>query len=294
LIGRGDASFATRSHNRERTLEVARRQALPGVPDCRPDAYPSALRGAVRRCLAVLLSKPYEGISEVVNDLNGDLTNFWRVLQDKRSFAEFERRMAAAPFSETEWQDARDLLGQTLNGSSIDRAVSFFILCRQSMAGRLKQFAPITKNRTRRGMNEQASAWWQSIELLPAVHARLRRVVILSRPALDVIRLHDAPHTLFYLDPTYLPDTRTAKAAYGAFEMTLEPHRELLDTVRRLQGKVMLSGYFSQMYDDALAGWQRHEFDLPNNAAGSGIKRRMTECLWCNFETAGQQGKEAS
>lgn len=32
--------------------------------------------------LSVLLAKPYEGISEYVNDLNGELTNFWRVLRD--------------------------------------------------------------------------------------------------------------------------------------------------------------------------------------------------------------------
>ena len=45
----------------------------------------------------LLLAKPHEGISEVANDLNGDLTNFWQVLQDKKGFAEFKRRMEAVP-----------------------------------------------------------------------------------------------------------------------------------------------------------------------------------------------------
>jgi DNA adenine methylase len=58
--------------------------------------------------LAVLFAKPWEGTSEVVNDLNGDLTNFWRVLQDRKSFADFRRRVEAIPFSETEWQEARE------------------------------------------------------------------------------------------------------------------------------------------------------------------------------------------
>src|ERR1700691_4532478 len=76
---------------------------------------------------AVLFAKPHEGISEVANDLNGDLMNFWRILQDKKGFAEFKRRMEAVPFSEVEWQDARDHLDNT-NGSStrqaqIERAV---------------------------------------------------------------------------------------------------------------------------------------------------------------------------
>jgi hypothetical protein len=37
------------------------------------------------------------------------------------------------------------------------------------------------------------------------------------------------------------------------------------------------------LYDTTLAGWTRHDFDLPNNAAGGAAKRRMMECVWCNF-----------
>jgi DNA adenine methylase len=43
--------------------------------------------------LAVLLRKNPDGVSEVVNDLLGDLTNFWRVLQGEDTFA----RLADAP-----------------------------------------------------------------------------------------------------------------------------------------------------------------------------------------------------
>jgi hypothetical protein len=32
-----------------------------------------------------------------------------------------------------------------------------------------------------------------------------------------------------------------------------------------------------------LAGWTRHTFDLPNNAASGTTKVRETEVLWCNF-----------
>src|SRR4051812_27170934 len=55
---------------------------------------------------AVLLAKNPEGVSEVVNDANGDLTNFWRVLQGEETFGRFLRRCQATPFSEAEWDDA--------------------------------------------------------------------------------------------------------------------------------------------------------------------------------------------
>ena len=50
-----------------------------------------------------------------------------------------------------------------------------------------------------------------------------------------------------------------------------------------LSGGTDLAGYDNELYASMLAGWSRHEFDLPNNAAGGAAKRRMTEVVWCNF-----------
>ena len=131
-------------------------------------------------------------------------------------------------------------------------------------------------------MNGNVSEWLSAVEGLPAVHERLRRVVVENMPALDLIRREDGPATLFYCDPPYLHSTRTAQKAYGAFEMTEEQHRELLDVLRQCKGKVMLSGYPSPLYDETLADWTRHTFDLPNQASGAKVKDRETEVLWCN------------
>ena len=57
---------------------------------------------------AVLLAKSPVGTSEIVNDLNGELTNFWRVLQNRATFAEFTRIVNCMPFSEVEWNDSAD------------------------------------------------------------------------------------------------------------------------------------------------------------------------------------------
>src|SRR5215211_4183993 len=47
------------------------------------------------------------GVSEVVNDLDGRLTNFWRVLRDAELFPRFHRAVSLAPLSRPEWQAAR-------------------------------------------------------------------------------------------------------------------------------------------------------------------------------------------
>jgi DNA adenine methylase len=236
--------------------------------------------------LAVLLAKSPDGVSEVVNDLDGRLTNFWKVLQDEAMFAEFRRLVEAIPFSELEWREAREasaLSRQPLGKNEMIReAAAFFVLCRQSLAGRMKGFASLSRSRTRRNMNEQASAWITAVDGLPAVHARIRRVVVLDRPAIEVLRSEDSPDTIFYLDPPYLKETRSVPDVYG-FEMSRADHCELLDSVRNVCGKIMLSGYPSDLYDATLARWNRHTFDLPNNAAAGKSKARETEVLWCNF-----------
>jgi hypothetical protein len=53
----------------------------------------------------------------------------------------------------------------------------------------MNSFTPVTRTRTRRQMNGNASEWLSAVEGLPAVHARLRRVVIEEMPALDRMAL---------------------------------------------------------------------------------------------------------
>jgi DNA adenine methylase len=65
--------------------------------------------------------------------------------------------------------------------------------------------------------------------------------------------------------------------------MTQSDHCELLATLKQCNGKVMLSGYPSELYDHELASWNRHDFDMPNHAAAGKQKGRETEVVWTNF-----------
>jgi len=232
----------------------------------------------------VKLPAALQGSSEVANDLHGELINFWRVLQNPEDFEGFRKRIEMTPFSEAEFDDAwkRSSVGEP--ASNVERAVRFFILARQSRQGLMKDFATLSRNRTRSRINEQVSAWLNVIEGLPDVHQRLRNVVILNQSACDVIRKQDGENTLFYCDPPYVHETRSTTGEY-AFEMTEAHHRELLDILARISGKFMLSGYPSKLYQEweGKYGWKRHEFLIDNKAAAGKVKETKTECLWCNF-----------
>jgi DNA adenine methylase len=219
------------------------------------------------------------GVSELVNDLNGRLMNFWRVIRDEGTFQQFRRMVEAIPLARSEWQQAH---AHPYGADPVADAAAFYVDCRQSLAGRQTGFTAMTRTRTRRGRNGNASEWLSAVDGLPAVHARLRRVVVENLRAVEVIRREDGPGTLFYCDPPYLHGTRTATDAY-AHEMTARDHVELLATLKGCKGKVMLSGYPSELYDRELSAWTRHPFELPNHAAGGTQKRRQTEVVWCNY-----------
>jgi DNA adenine methylase len=223
-----------------------------------------------------------DGVAEVVNDLNSDLMNFYTVLRDLDLFGRLRHRLELTLLSEAEWQQAGEHLAGA-GGDSVERAAALFVLCRQSRAALMKDFATTTRTRLRGGREDGVNGWWGAVEGLADVHRRLRDVKVLCRPALDVIRTHDGPAVCFYLDPPYLHESRAATKAYGRYEMTDGDHRDLLAVLRCVKGKVLLSGYASDLYDRALADWNRHTFEIANNAAGGKQKDRETEVLWCNF-----------
>lgn len=233
--------------------------------------------------LAVLFAKPVEwieGHSEVVNDLNGELANFWAVLREPK-WIELFRRLQFTEFSEWAWAESR----LNVPRDSIMRAWAFFTRYRQSRQGLGRDFATLSKNRTRRGMNEQVASWLSAVEGLPEAHERLKRVAILNRDGCDVIKSEDSPNTFFYIDPPYVHETRSTTGEYQ-HEMTRDQHQEMLIELASIKGKFLLSGYPCELYEHNATdyGWHCDRIEIDNKASGRKVKERKIECLWRNYE----------
>jgi DNA adenine methylase len=232
---------------------------------------------------AVFFKKPcnlIEGHSEVINDVFGELVTFWRVLQSRVHFPEFERRVALTPFAKPVWEASCEVQSE----DPVDRACAFFVRYRQSRQGLGRDFATMSRTRTRRGMNEQVSSWLSAIDGLADAHDRLSRVAIYCEEATALIRREDNERTFCYCDPPYIAHTRVVKDAY-ACEMTNEQHRELLETLGAVRGKFLLSGYRNALYDAAAEryGWRRTDIQIDNKASSKKTKPTKTECLWSNY-----------
>lgn len=85
----------------------------------------------------------------------------------------------------------------------------------------------------------------------------------------------DIPKTLHYLDPPYWPESRR-KRVYK-HETDKDFHRRLVDFIKDLDGKVILSGYDSDEY--SRLGWRK----VNRKAFADGAKARV-EVLWMNFD----------
>lgn len=237
---------------------------------------------------AVLLAGNGDGVAEYANDKDKILQTFWYVLSDPSLSKDFIRRANMTPFAEPVFDDAKQRIATVrhcIRVPVIETALDFFVVCRQSRQALGNDFATPT-SRLRRDMNEQVSAWLSAVDGLPETHARLRRVEIRCMDAVDFIKELDSPETLFYADPPYQHETRSSVGEYGEHEMSFDDHVELLNTLGAIQGRFVLSGYRSELYDSfaEFCGWHRVEFDIANHAASGKTKERKTECCWMNFK----------
>lgn len=247
---------------------------------------------------SVLLANDPEGISEVVNDVNGTLINFWSVLRYEDMFHRFVRTVEAIPFSSGEYRKSKIMINvareeQNYEEGKVALAAEFFVACRQSRQGLGNDFATMTRNRTRGGMNEQVSAWLSAIEGLPEVHARLKRVVILHDDARNIIMQQDGPRTFFYCDPPYPHCVRSHTESYGEYEMTDEDHDHLLWTLARIKGRFAISGRYrhpltgeyNSLYNRYAKKyrWRRYDTLIDNKASGLKSKAKISESIWTNY-----------
>lgn len=231
---------------------------------------------------SVLLRKP-RAYAEVYNDLDDDVVNLFRVLQDPAMAEALIRKLALTPFARSEFEIAWD---ETTDAVELARRLiirSFLGFGSSAHSDKSKGHRTTGfRASSNRSGSTPAADWANYPDALPAIVGRMRGVVIERRPALQVIAQHDGPETLHYLDPPYLAQTRGMGNKYDAkhqyrHELTDAQHAELLGAILDLEGMVVLSGYPSEIYDDALAGWKRVERDALADGA-----RPRTEVLWIN------------
>ncbi|EAT9848695.1 DNA adenine methylase [Salmonella enterica] len=236
---------------------------------------------------SVLLKKePSE--AEVYNDLDGDVVNLFRVLRNSESRQALIDACALTPYSRGEFCCAYEQTDDPIEQARrlIVRATMGF-----GSAGATKGKTGFRLD-TRRNSATAQKIWARQPDNLAAVGSRFAGVLIENRDAIQCMRDHDTVSTLHFVDPPYVHETRveTAKNSAYRFEMTNAQHAELLNVLKELRGAVIVCGYNSDLYNNALTGWKRVTRTTAANGSAGSVQR--TECLWIN--QAAQQKQESA
>lgn len=220
---------------------------------------------------ASVLIRKRRSYAEVYNDLDGEVVNLFRVLRGGETAARLLEVVALTPFARAEFDLAYEPAEEPVERARRLIARSFMGFGSNGHERR----TGFRSNSSRSGTTP-ARDWLNYPTALAAIVERLQGVVVENRDARTVMAAHDGPDTLHYVDPPYVFGTRDAGADY-AHELTDDQHADLLAFLQTLRGKVVLSGYPSQLYDEALPGWRRVE----REALADGARPRV-EVLWIN------------
>ena len=221
-------------------------QILPLIPNHRIYCEPYFGGGAV-----FFAKKP--SYLEVVNDINDNLINFYRICQT--NFAELSTMIKRALYSESVFNMSINSCPENLwsfnNGTGGSHSGILFAHKRDSFC--------------------------------PWLEERLRYVQISCRQAIKVIKERDTNETFFYLDPPY-PNCN--QGHYKGF--TVDDFEQLLIQLESIKGKFLLSNYPAEIISKYAKknNWQLKSFLVNQDIVNQYIPgRKKREIFLANYQT---------
>jgi DNA adenine methylase len=141
------------------------------------------------------------------------------------------------------------LLGTTEYVDSVKMAYAFFVMQSTAPGDRGAHYNSTCAVRY---LKKKCNALKRKtiINKLTAMHERLQNVMILNTSDfIKIIQEFDSASTVFYVDPPYIPSSRVmAKTGDYQHEMTRRDHLALLNELRNIKGRAIVSGYISDEY----------------------------------------------
>jgi DNA adenine methylase len=231
------------------------KRILPYIPTGKGTGYIEPFAGGC----AVLLAKERSTL-EVVNDINGDLVNLYRVAALHPE--ELVRCLGAFPPASREHiAISRAILANPVVTTDVMRAAHFLHLNKTSFAGSGTSVAVV--------VNPTGKPWIgteRMIERIREFHARFDTVVIECQSYERILETYDHPRNFIFLDPPYGGKAIQNYSPWGEPEL-----RAFRDRVLKLRGQWIVSLDDSAFNRDLWAG---HDIEFVTSASGTGNKRK--------------------
>ncbi|EOE1791859.1 TPA: DNA adenine methylase [Citrobacter freundii] len=206
--------------------------------------------------------------TEVINDINGELVNLYRVV--KHHLEEFVRQFKWALVSRQIYKWLQDTPEETL--TDIQRAARFYYLQKQAFGGKVADhtFGTSTTSAPRFNL-------LRIEEELSMAHLRLSRTLIEHLDWYQCIERYDRPHTLFYCDPPYW-----GTEGYGV-DFPIVNYIRMAALARSIKGKMIISVNDIPEMRQAFNGLNIQSVDISYNLKVTGKATPRKELVICNF-----------
>lgn len=227
---------------------------------------------------AVLFAKK-PAVNEIVNDVDGSVVTFFRVLRERPD--ELEAVCALTPYARDEFTTA-DLAAGDLD--ELELARRFWVRVNQSFAKTARACGGWSVT-TARNQGTPTTVL-SRIGRFAACAERLRRVTIENCDGADLIERMAHAETAVYVDCPYPSESRLSTGDYRHDMGSEEDHRRLAKVLHATAAGVVLSGYPCPLYDELYDGWWSIDVATTahsSNLRGPGRSGRI-ERIWSNRE----------
>jgi DNA adenine methylase len=198
---------------------------------------------------------------EVLNDINGELVNLYRVV--KNHMDEFVRQFRWSLTSRQMFKWLQATPEETL--TDIQRAARFFYLQKNAFGGKVsgQTFGTATTSAPRLNL-------LRIEEDLSQAHLRLSQTFIEHLAWDKCISKYDREHTLFYCDPPYF-----GTEGYGV-DFGIEQYDRMAELARTIRGKMVISVNDIPEMRSAFAGLNMESVDIAYTVGGAGRGQAKT------------------
>ena len=216
---------------------------------------------------------------EIFNDANGDIVNWWRCVQSSRD--EFVQMIEATPKARSEFEKAGRVLAEPWTLTDEPDLRRGFAVYQWIQNCQHKTLTPKEKGGSfslRFHPNVGALGRWKH-ERVEALARRLWNVQLECTDGVSLLeRLVDKAYTVAYVDPPYPTNWQRG----GGYGHTVD-YDALADVLRRMTGKVAISGYADEW--DKLDWYRYEKIDgMPDIKWGKATAR--VEVLWTNYDAS--------
>ncbi|MDR2048920.1 MAG: DNA adenine methylase [Treponema sp.] len=217
---------------------------------------------------------------EVINDTNGELINFYEVVQ--QDFPALKKEIQISLYSRKQHRHAEVIYNNPEMFDRIKRAWAIWMLANGSYGNKLTGGYAYGRTHSKTMANKRARFFVDDYA------ARLRQVQIECYDALRIIASRDTEDTFFYLDPPYVG---TNQGHYDGY--TQDDFDALLTLLEKLNGKFLLSSFRNKSLAEFSERnkWHTLEFKMGSSMTHSSkAPRTKIEVLTANYPIVSKNG----